>query len=142
MQRVFCLLLFCQFIFSCQSTKKLLFPLAGGKVINYDNTENFDGDWYIKATYNYTVKSAENGVVTALYNLGRIHSVVIKGHYSIMYSNLLECSLAEGDSVQKGGVIGRIPNSGYKKADAYLNVLISDQEGNFVEPKSIWKNKY
>jgi len=84
------------------------------------------------------VKAVFDGEVSYIINIGDIQGVIIKhGKYFTTYSNLSSASVAKGQQVKRGQVIGHVADKG--DGDGELEFLISNERNN-VNPEQ-WLRK-
>lgn len=82
------------------------------------------------------VKAVFEGEVTYIFYLGEAQSVIIKhGKYFTTYSNLESVSVAKGQSVKRGQVIGKVAEK--SDGDGELDFLISNERQQNLNPE-LW----
>jgi septal ring factor EnvC (AmiA/AmiB activator) len=76
------------------------------------------------------VKSVFNGVVQSVFSIGDVNAVMIRhGKYFTTYSNLSTVSVAKGDQVTTGQIIGRVADI------AQLEFVLSDENRRNYDPE-------
>jgi septal ring factor EnvC (AmiA/AmiB activator) len=125
----------------------LPWPIDKGKVSMHFGIQRVEG--LDKITYDNpgitietdagkVVKAVFDGEVSYIINIGEIQGVIIKhGKYFTTYSNLSSASVAKGQQVKRGQVIGHVADKG--DGDGDLEFLISNEKNN-VNPE-LWLRK-
>jgi len=76
------------------------------------------------------VKSVFKGVVQSVFSIGDVNAVMIRhGKYFTTYSNLSTVSVAKGDQVTTGQIIGRVADI------AQLEFVLSDENRRNYDPE-------
>jgi murein hydrolase activator len=69
-------------------------------------------------------------VIQSVFSVSDVSAVMIRhGKYFTTYSNLSTVSVAKGDQVKIGQIIGRVGEI------AQLEFLLSDEKGNMMDPE-------
>ncbi len=120
----------------------LPWPIASGTIaMRYGPHEYIKGIVHnnqgitIEAAANSSITSVFDGQVQNVFNVGDVTAVMIRhGKYFTTYSNLSTVSVAKGEMVKTGQIIGKLADIGQ------LEFIISDEKDRLFDPEK-WLRK-
>ena len=115
---------------------RLPWPVSGTISMSFGRHEYIKGIWHdnagitIDVQAGVAVKSVFKGEVQSVFSVGDVQAVMIRhGRYFTTYSNLSTVSVAKGEPVVTGQIIGRVGEVGQ------LEFVLSNEKGTNLDPE-------
>ncbi|HVU97715.1 MAG TPA: peptidoglycan DD-metalloendopeptidase family protein [Puia sp.] len=115
---------------------RLPWPVSGTISMSFGRHEYIKGIWHDNAGITIdvqpgaAVKSVFKGEVQSVFSVGDVQAVMIRhGRYFTTYSNLSTVSVAKGEPVVTGQIIGRVGEVGQ------LEFVLSNEKGTNLDPE-------
>lgn len=136
---------------SFDDTKELMWPIVGNVIMPYsmDTTIYFEtldqykcnAGIFIQAPTGSNVSSSAKGVVTSIVDnkeFGNVVTIDVGSGYSMIYGQLSDIIVNEGDLVEEGAIIGKVadPTAFYSKEGTHLYFKIL-KDDNPINPMTI-----